>query len=170
MITISLIDNVINEFFEQTKNKKLLQIIRDIFPHINQSKIDQEKSNFEIKDKSININFYSNNNICCPIYIASEDDHVTIIIGIGEVNYLDNASILKENDAVKLKSCIRDLFYLPVIEDLVYKNGDIISSTCLINQSIDGKVMPIKYKHVHKFSFLPLSKTKVSYNFNCWIE
>lgn len=170
MITISIIDNVINDFFEQTKNKKLLQIIRDILLHINQSKIDQEKSNFEVKDKSIIINFYSINNICCPIYITSEDDQVTIIIGIGEVNYLDNASMLEENNNVKLKSSIRDLFYLPVIEDLVYKNGNLISSTCLINQSIDGKLIPMKYKHVHKFSFLPIAKTKVSYNFNCWIE
>ena len=170
MIDLSLIDDFLIQEENDLSKKNALEIIKNILLRINQDKIDQLKSNLEVSDEAFEINLYSRNNIYCPVFISSEGYNVNILIGVGETIYLDNASVLGEKDLSNLKDCIEDLFYLPIEESVIFINKNILSSSCIITQKINGKIVPVEYKHTHHFSFLPLLKKKKSFKYDSWAE
>ncbi len=169
MINLSLIQDILANRNDISLIKHVLKIIEDILLRINQDKIDQLKSKVEFKDEVLEIEFYSKENSCCPIFIDSEGNNVNILIGIGEAIYLDNACVKDEKDMANLKACIEDLFYLPIEESITFKNNRVLSSSCIIKQLINGNLVPVEYKHTKVFSFFPLFKKKVSHMFDKWI-
>ncbi len=167
MIDITSINNISISGENEFLNKSLLRIVEDILISIDKDKIDQFKSTI-YNNEILDIRVYSKNNICCPVLISCEKNTVNILIGVGEVIYLDNMLIFDEQDILNLKSAIEDLFYLPIEETIVFKGSKVLSSSCIINQKNNGKFTIAEYKHTHHFSLLSFGKKKEIYNYISW--
>lgn len=168
MIDLSLIENILVNQKTASVSKHVLKIVQNILLNIDQDKINQLKSKIVFNDETFEIDFYSKNNTCCPVHIICEDNSVNILIGVGEVIYLENAFITNEKETSRLKACIEDLFYLPIEEVITFKNNKVLSASCKINQLINEKVVPVEYNHTHGFSFLPFSKRIIKYKYINW--